>query len=316
MSMFPQVLEFRRLHNSTFPTWLGLIAGSWLGLAWGGLISAPIGIGLGIWMGGAYGGFFVVPLWGTLCGLIGANRARDAGVRANGVTVLPPDHPLCQITYHLCDRLGMAARPWVGTMANANAYAIGSKPEKSLVVIGTPLIDNLEPLELAAIIGHELGHIANNDMRRMAFARSFQNALVWFMMFHSIKQFARWVLTWASELAVLGLSRKREYWADAIGAALTSKAAMIRALEKLHANNHQLSTYETRNARIMFRGFDGGSLFSTHPTLNERVAAVRDETYLRRLPLLKGTRSLIPISEAAAKPSRVPRSPAAGDLAY
>ncbi|MFZ2753231.1 MAG: M48 family metalloprotease, partial [Lysobacteraceae bacterium] len=69
---------------------------------------------------------------------------------------------------------------------------------------------------------HELGHIANNDMRRMTMARSFQNSLVWYLGWsRTVQGFGRWFLTWGSELLVLGLSRKREYWADAIGAALT-----------------------------------------------------------------------------------------------
>lgn len=314
MSKFPQVLEFRRLHRSALPTWGGLVLGSWLGVVFGGLLTALSG--LYMLLPGFVVGFLTVPLWGTFWGLVGASRARDKAAGSGGIQLLPEEHGVSQITYDLCDRLGMTARPWVGTMANANAYAIGSKPEKSLVVIGTPLIDNLEPLELAAIIGHELGHVANNDMRRMAFARSFQNALVWFLMFNSVKQFARWILTWGSELAVLGLSRRREYWADAVGAALTSKEAMIGALEKLHANAPPLSQYEVRNARIMFRGFAEGSMFSTHPTLAERVAAVRDETYLRRLPLLKGAGSSVPTRVAAAPSSTVAVSPSAADLAY
>lgn len=316
MSNLPQVIDYKKLQNSTFSTWAGLVGGSWLGLMWSGLLTLPVGVGALIWGGSAFGGFIAVPLWGTVWGLAGLSRARESGAKANGVTLLGPDHPLTQITHRLCDRLGMEAKPWVGTMAEANAYAIGSKPEKSLVVIGTPLLDRLEPMELAAIIGHELGHIANNDMRRMGFARSFQNALVWFMMAERFKEFARWVLTWGSELAVLRLSRKREYWADAIGAALTTKEAMIGALEKIHATDEELAYFERQHARIMFRGFAGTSMLSTHPTCDERVAAVRAEVYLQRLPVLKRDGFPSPTTETPALSSRAPVSPAASDLAY
>ncbi len=175
----------------------------------------------------------------------------------------------------------------VATMPMLNAYAIGSKPEKSLVVIGLPLLERLEPMEVAAVIGHELGHIANNDMRRMGLARSFQNALVWYLGFSdTVQRFGRWALTWGSELLVLRLSRKREYWADAIGAALTSKDAMIGALRKIHADPAELTSYEARNARLMFRGIARGSVLSTHPTLDERISALQKQIFLNRLPHL------------------------------
>ncbi len=53
------------------------------------------------------------------------------------------------------------------------------------------------------------------------------------------------------------------------GAILTSKEAMISALEKLH-KEPSLSSFERANARLMFRGFTSVSLFSPHPTLAER----------------------------------------------
>jgi heat shock protein HtpX len=318
MSTGKQVLDFRRLRNSTVPTWLGLVTGSWVGILWGGIATAPVGVGLGVLGVGLTIGIVAVPLWGTAWGLIGLSRARESGIRANQVTVLDEDHPLTQITYRLCERMGMEARPMVGTMPAFNAYAIGSKPEKALVVVGEPLLERMSPLELAAIIGHELGHVANNDMRRMGLARSFQNALVWFMGTERIERVGRWLLTWLSELMILGMSRKREYWADAIGAALTSKQAMAGALEKIHAEDTPpLSSYERLHARMMFKGFTGGSLFSTHPTLAQRLHALEGEHYLRRLPLLtKPTGSPVATVEAASAPSPLPERSPAADLAY
>lgn len=278
------VLDFQSLKRSALPTWLGLIGGSWLGLAWAGLLSMPVGVGFVI-LGGSIAGIWAVPLWGTVFGLIGVSRSRDSALKSPDITVLPADHRYTVAVHRLCDRLGMEARPMVATMPMLNAYAIGSKPEKSLVVIGLPLLERLEPMEVAAVIGHELGHIANNDMRRMGLARSFQNALVWYLGFSdTVQRFGRWALTWGSELLVLRLSRKREYWADAIGAALTSKEAMIGALRKIHADPAELTTYEARNARLMFRGIARGSILSTHPTLDERVNALQKRKFLDQLP--------------------------------
>ena len=95
------------------------------------------------------------------------------------------------------------------------------------------MLDALTPDEAEAVLAHEIAHVVSGDMKRMMLMRTFQNATVWFMMAQGLKQFVRWVICWAAELYILAFSRKREYWADAIGAALTSKEAMIGALRKL-----------------------------------------------------------------------------------
>ncbi|MGR9168630.1 zinc metalloprotease HtpX [Rhizobium sp. KDH_Rht_773_N] len=299
-------INYRKLRNSSLPTWLGLVIGSWFGLAWGSLLSAPVGIGFGVAAGSAFGGFLAVPLWGTFWGLVGLGRQRESAVRQHGITLLTEDDPLAQRVYVLAARLGLNTRPWVGIMPHNNAYAIGANTNSALVVIGQPLIDSLTEAEVDAIIGHELGHIANNDMRRMGLARSFQNSLVWYLGFSdTLQRWGRWLLTWLSELFVLRLSRKREYWADAIGAALTSKEHMIAALEKLH-EGPELSEFERTHARLMFRGFARGSLLSTHPTLKERRAALQRETYLRRVPVMK----------VVIEPKPAAALPKAEDIAY
>lgn len=277
--------EVRVLHNSTLPTWLGLVGGSWAGLVWGSLISMPVGIGFGVATGSLLGGLLAVPLWGTVWGLFGLGRQRENAVRAHGITLVNETDPLAQRVHGMAARLGLQIRPWVGVMRHNNAYAIGASADSALVVVGQPLLDNLTEAEVDAIIGHELGHVANNDMRRMGLARSFQNSLVWYLGFSKTAQrWGRWVLTWLSELFVLRLSRQREYWADAIGAALTSKADMIAALEKLHQDPY-LSDFEREHARLMFWGHAGGSLLCTHPTLAERRSALEAETYLRHIPV-------------------------------
>lgn len=281
-------IDYSGVRNSSLPTWIGLVLGSWAGLAWGSLISTPVGVGLGVAAGSAFGGFLAVPLWGTVWGLIGLGRQREAAVREHGITLLKEDHPLAQRVYRLAANLGLKTRPWVGTMPHNNAYAIGSSPDNAMVVVGLPLLETLSAAEVDAIIGHELGHIANNDMRRMGLAHSFQNSLVWYLRFSdTLQRWGRWILTWVSELFVLRLSRGREYWADAFGAALTSREHMIAALEKLH-QGPALSDFERDHARLMFRGIASGSLFSTHPSLEERRAALLSGQYLNQIRLIEG----------------------------
>ncbi|GAA3075531.1 protease HtpX [Rhizobium viscosum] len=305
--MAEATIEYEKLQNSSLTTWLGLVFGSWVGLAWASFISLPVGLGVGIVTGSMLGGVLAVPLWGTLWGFTGLWRQRENAIRKHGITLLKEEDPLAQRVYALAARLGLNTRPWVGTMPHNNAYAIGGSPNNALVVIGQPLIDTLSEPEVDAIIGHELGHIANNDMRRMGLARSFQNSLVWYLGFSkTLQRWGRWLLTWFSELLVLRLSRSREYWADAIGAALTSKEHMITALEKLH-NEPELSEFEREHARLMFHGFAEGSWLCTHPTLGERRAALEAETYLGLLPVLKTAKTI-------SASSTVP--PSAENIAY
>lgn len=294
------------IRHSTLPTWLGLVGGSWLGLLWGSFISAPIGIGFGVAAGSLMGGFWAVPLWGTVWGFFGLGQQRQAAVNNHGITLLKEDDPLAQHVHALAAKLGLRTRPWVGVMPHSNAYAIGSNADNALVVIGYPLLDTLSNPEVDAIIGHELGHVASNDMRRMGLARSFQNSLVWYLGFSdTLQRWGRWILTWVSELFILRLSRNREYWADAVGAALTSKEDMIAALEKLHTAP-DLSDFERNYARLMFRGIASGSLLSTHPTLEERRTALQQETYLRR----------IPVKRVATETKAATALPKAEDIAY
>ncbi|SOC89920.1 heat shock protein HtpX [Ensifer adhaerens] len=301
------------LRHSTVPTWFSLVFGSWVALLWGCIVSSPVGGSFIVATGGLFGGliylstlfvgFFAVPIWGTLWGFIGLGAQRGSAVRNHGITLVQETDPLAQRVHALAWNLGLPVKPWVGIMPHNNAYAIGSSPRDALVVVGQPLLEGLTEDEVNAIIGHELGHVVNNDMRRMGFARSFQNSLVWYLGFsRTLQGWGRWFLSWLSELFVLGLSRNREYWADAIGAILTSKEAMISALEKLH-NEPPMSSFERQNARLMFRGIASGSMFSTHPTLAQRRQALQNETYIRRLGALRGAitpmlspQKLVPVS--------------------
>ncbi len=232
--------------------------------------------GVGVVAFTAVGGYIAVPLWGTIWGLIGLGSQRERALRELRIKVLQDDDPLALRVYEQAARLGLTTRPWVAVMPHNNAFAIGASPKSALVVIGRPLIETMTETEVDAIIGHELGHIASNDMRRMGLARSFQNSLVWYLGFsRTLQRWARWLLTWLSELLILSMSRRREYWADAVGAALTSKEDMIAALEKLH-QEPKLSSFERDYARLMVHGVDN-ALFSTHPTLRQRKRALEKD---------------------------------------
>lgn len=272
----PLQLDASRLGGSILPTWLMLVGLSWVSLIWGALISLPFGVGLAIFAT-MFAGFVSVPLWGTVFGFLGMGAARDSTLRQMGFEDLEEGHELKQTAARYAQILDIPP-PRLGTMEVRNAFAMGTNRADATVAIGRPLINTMRAEEVNAILGHELGHVVSGDMRKMMLMRTFQNATVWFGLTQGLKQFARWVICWAAELAILAFSRRREYWADAIGAALAGKEAMIGALKKLE-QAPVLSDTEATHARFMFRG-----TLSTHPTMAQRIDALERETYIQRLP--------------------------------
>lgn len=271
-------LDGAALRRSILPTWLMLVGLSWVSLFWGALISIPIGVGFGI-LASAVAGIFAVPLWGTIWGFIGMGAASASTLRRMGFHEFPKDHALMSTCAQYCRQLDIPP-PRLGTMDAFNAFAMGTDRNHATVTVGAPLLKTLTPSEVNAVLAHELGHVATGDMRSMVLMRTFQNATVWFAAFQGFKQAARWIICWAAELAILASSRNREYRADAIGAALAGKEAMIGALRKID-KGPALTSDEKQNARFMFRG----KVFSTHPSTADRIKALEEETYLRKLPM-------------------------------
>lgn len=228
------------------------------------------------------------------------------------VKILKDDHPLTQRVHAIAAKLDLPP-PKVGVTNVVNAFAVGSSVKDAMVVMGVPLARHLSHDELDAIIGHELGHIVSGDMRQMQFAEGYQRMLGG--VFYGVGQMGGMVgaqmansrstaqlsrvagdLTAAigrtfvnlfGELMVKGLSRSREYYADAIGAAVTSPEAMKSALAKLHQIPHERTLAEDEYAYLMFSGNALRWVFSTHPTLERRMAALERRTHLRLIPMRK-----------------------------
>lgn len=228
-----------------------------------------------------------------------------------GVQYLPADHTLTRRVAGLAARIGLPA-PKVGVMRGMNAYASGPNAQNAVVVIGVPLVQRLKSDELDAVIGHELGHIATGDVRRMQYGEGFQsmfsavfgvigrmvstvagkvmndrlNAQLTILGARAFEWLGRHVVGFVGQVVLMASSREREFHADAIGAALTSPTAMITALEKVHNAEAPPTPAEKDFAYMMFRGF-GGQLFSTHPTLERRRATLQEGGYIRRLPTVR-----------------------------
>lgn len=179
-----------------------------------------------------------------------------------------------------------------------NAFATGARRNNALVAVSTGLLQKMEPDEAAAVLGHEISHIANGDMVTLALIQGVLNTFVIFFariigniidraVFRNERGYgpAFWVTSIIAELVlgilatiiVMWFSRRREFRADAGGAQLAGRNRMIAALQRLKAA-YEPSTLPDQVKAFGISGTESSALarlFLSHPPLDERIAALR-----------------------------------------
>lgn len=178
-----------------------------------------------------------------------------------------------------------------------NAFATGANRNNALVAVSSGLLQGMTREEAEAVLGHEVAHVANGDMVTMTLIQGVINTFVVLLsrvLGHIVDRVvfknerghgpAFWITTIVAEIVlailasmiVMAFSRYREFRADAGGANLTSRAAMIAALERLKQASGQ-PPMPDQLAAFGIRGGLGkfGKLFSSHPPLDERIRALR-----------------------------------------
>ncbi|MCI5076438.1 M48 family metalloprotease [Oricola sp.] len=220
------------------------------------------------------------PLWAWLGGSIFTAFSVGKGGGAAGamrVTFFSEEHAIYKVTRRMTDQMGIPPIPFIGWFPNEeiNAFAMGTNPNNTLIAISKGAVEKLTKGELHAVIAHELGHVASNDMARMVHARGIQEALTFFLLFRGLKRIARWLFTPLSELEILRFSRAREYTADAISAQVTRPDLMISVLEKL-AEEKATPRLRGHANVMMWSGFESRGWLSTHPPLDKRIAALKE----------------------------------------
>lgn len=225
---------------------------------------------------------------------------RSMGVRVIEQASNADEQWLLSTVQELADkaRIGM---PEVGIFASpqANAFATGANRNNSLVAVSTGLLNKMSREEVKAVLGHEIGHVANGDMITLTLIQGVVNAFVMFfariigsfidravfknenghgMGFYIATFFAEVVLGILASTIVFWFSRRREYRADIAGAELVSPAAMASALMRLKAEYEQPS--DMPDEMVAF-GISGemknklGGLFMSHPPLDKRIEALK-----------------------------------------
>jgi len=181
-----------------------------------------------------------------------------------------------------------------------NAFATGRDPQHAAIAVTRGLLDKLNRLELEGVIGHEMSHIGNYDIRFMTLVSVLVGSIVllsdWMWRIgryggrkkgHPILLLIAVVFIILSpiiaQLMQLALSRQREFLADATGAKLTRyPEGLASALEKIAADREPLEVANKATAHLYIynplrdykRSFLN-NLFSTHPPVVERVKRLR-----------------------------------------
>ena len=189
--------------------------------------------------------------------------------------------------------------PEVGIFeGDPNAFATGAFKNSALVAVSTGLLQGMTKEEIEAVIGHEVAHIANGDMVTMTLIQGVMNTFVVFLsrvIGYAVDSFLRKgddrssgpgigymittivldiVLGFAAAIVVAWFSRQREFRADAGAAQLLGrKQPMINALARLGG----MAPGELPKS-VAAMGIAGGigQLFSTHPPIEERIAALQN----------------------------------------
>jgi heat shock protein HtpX len=187
-----------------------------------------------------------------------------------------------------------------------NAFATGRSPKHASVAVTQGLLQIMNDDELEGVIAHELSHVRNYDILTSSIAATIAGAITY------MAQMGRWAMLFggyggsrdddrgggfsallmiflapfAALLLQLFLSRTREYAADETGVRMVGhQQGLISALEKLGTYNRRIPTSaispSTSSLCIVKPMFGAGtlsSLFSTHPPLENRIAALREMT--------------------------------------
>jgi len=217
--------------------------------------------------------------------------------------------------YEVMERLvGKAGLPmpklYVIPQPAPNAFATGRNPLHASVAVTEGLMQLMNDDELEGVIAHELSHVRNYDILITSIAATLAGAITW------IASMGRWAMIFggfggsrdddrggggglvallmlivapiAALLIQLGISRQREFAADASGARMVGHPyGLISALEKLGAYNKRIPMDVSPATASLFivaplsAGQIFSGMFSTHPPLAERIEVLRNMTLTR-----------------------------------
>ncbi|MEC4722389.1 protease HtpX [Noviherbaspirillum sp. CPCC 100848] len=201
----------------------------------------------------------------------------------------------------LSDRAGIAMPEVAIYEGEPNAFATGAFKNSALVAVSTGLLESMTKDEVEAVLGHEIAHVANGDMVTLTLIQGVVNTFVVFLarvvgylidkavfrnsddrgpgIGYMVTVFVCEILFGIlASIIVAWFSRYREFRADAGSAKLLgSPQPMVNALARLGG----LEPAATLPQNFRSFGINGGgsgfaALFSSHPPIEQRIAALRN----------------------------------------
>ena len=295
---------YKQIASNKRKTWILLIV-FFLLLAIVGYAVGFLFLNSGIW------GVTVAMIIGFIYALTMIFQSTEIVMSMNGAREVDRNEE--PVLYHVVEDMAMVAqipmpRVYVIDDPGLNAFATGSNPQNAAVAATSGLLDIMNREELEAVIGHEVSHIRNLDIRISTIAVALASAItllssmagrmMWWggasrsrrnsdrdsggleVILLVISLLAIVLAPLAATLVQLAISRQREFLADASSVELTrNPQGMINALLKLE--NSQPMTHHVDDASSALyindpqkRGFLK-KLFYTHPPISERIERLK-----------------------------------------
>lgn len=202
----------------------------------------------------------------------------------------------------ISEKAGIRNLPEIGVYPSydVNAFATGASKNSALVAVSQGLLEQMNETEIIGVLGHEMSHVLNGDMLTSSILEGFVSAFALIatlpfllgrsnqnerggraassmMTYYLIRNIANFF----GKLVSSAYSRRREYGADKLSSELTDPLYMKSALQKLQQisrGNIPLQDGDRKFASFKItNNFSAGglaSLFATHPSLENRIAAV------------------------------------------
>ncbi len=254
-------------------------------------------------------------MWGMGGSFISLGLSRLMARWMLGVEIIDPQtrdatlQNLVQTVYHLARSAHLSVMPQVGIYPSPeiNAFATGPTRSRSLVAVSSGLLTKMKPHEVRGVLGHEIAHIANGDMVTMTLLQGVVNAFAMFLsrilsffilqalrgdredrnqrsthggyLGYFISTALEMFFLMLGSIVVYAFSRYREFRADAGGASLAGREAMLSALNALKRFQETVpmdaASATVQTLKITNRPSRFFALFSSHPPLEERISRLQ-----------------------------------------